>query len=124
MADLADRLYERVLVLRCQAGDDAAFAELVGRYQPRLRYYLRKMLGDADAAAGALQEGWFDASRGLPRLRAPGASPAWVYRLARDRAYRALRRRGVRPAPLDEADLAEPAGEEPQFSTEDVGRVH
>ena len=46
MTDLADRLYERVLVLRCQAGDEAAFAELVERYHPRLHYYVRKLLGE------------------------------------------------------------------------------
>ena len=45
-----DRLYERVLVLRCQAGDEAAFAELVGRYAPRLRTFLSRMLDDFDAA--------------------------------------------------------------------------
>jgi len=39
MIEPDDRLYERVLVLRCQAGDEAAFAELVQRYAPRLRYY-------------------------------------------------------------------------------------
>ena len=50
MTDAADRLYERVLVLRCQARDEAAFEEIVARYTPRLRYYLRKMLGGAESA--------------------------------------------------------------------------
>ena len=44
MIDDADRLYERLLVLRCQAGNEIAFAALMDRYQPRLRYYVRKML--------------------------------------------------------------------------------
>ena len=52
MTDAADRLYERVLVLRCQARDEAAFEEIVVRYTPRLRYYLRKMLGGVQAVAG------------------------------------------------------------------------
>jgi RNA polymerase sigma-70 factor (ECF subfamily) len=124
MTDLADRLYERVLVLRCQAGDADAFAELVARYQPRLRYFLRKLLGGAGDADDALQEVWLDAFRGLPRLHDPGAFPAWVYRLARDRAFRALRRRGARPVPLDEAEVPDPSGAEEEFSDEDVGRVH
>src|SRR5436305_674956 len=89
MTDAADRLYERLLVLRCQAGDDAAFAELVGRYGPRLAYYLRKMLGpDAD---DALQEVWLDVVRGVGRLADPGAFPAWLYPVARARVLRVRR---------------------------------
>ena len=92
-----DRLYERVLVLRCQTGDEAAFAEIVARYTPRLRLYLRQMLGGTDAhtADDALQDVWLDVLRSLGRLRDAGAFAAWLYRIARDRAYRILRRRGV-----------------------------
>jgi hypothetical protein len=36
MSDSA-RLYERLLVVRCQARDRAAFGELVGLFQTRLR---------------------------------------------------------------------------------------
>jgi len=94
-----DRLYERVLVLRCQTGDEAAFAELVARYSPRLRVYLRQMLGgagrDAHTADDALQDVWLDVFRSLGRLQDAGAFSAWLYRIARDRAYRILRRRGV-----------------------------
>jgi RNA polymerase sigma-70 factor (ECF subfamily) len=131
MTDAADpdRLYERVLVLRCQARDEAAFTEIVARYTPRLRYYLRRMLGDVaggvQAAEDALQEVWLDAFRGIPRLVEPGAFPGWIYRLARDRAFRELRRR--RPSiPLDAFDAVdEGEGEGTEdFSTEDAARIH
>src|SRR5213075_3231138 len=93
MTDPADRIEERLLVLRCQAADEAAFEQLVARYQPRLRYFLRKLLGgDADRADDALQDVWFDVIRALPRLQDAGAFAAWVYRIARDRAFRQLRR--------------------------------
>jgi RNA polymerase sigma-70 factor (ECF subfamily) len=104
-----DRLYERVLVLRCQTGDEAAFTEIVARYTPRLRVYLRQMLGggggsgsgggggggDGHAADDALQDVWLDCFRSIGRLTDAGAFPAWLYRIARDRAYRILRRRGA-----------------------------
>jgi RNA polymerase sigma-70 factor, ECF subfamily len=64
MTDASDRLYERVVVLRCQAGDDAAFEELVGRYSQRLRYYLRKMLREADRAEDVLQDVWLQVPPG------------------------------------------------------------
>jgi RNA polymerase sigma-70 factor (ECF subfamily) len=122
MSDAAEQLYEHVLVLRCQAGDPAAFEELVARYGPRLRYYLRKLLG-GDGADDALQEVWCDAFRGLPRLLDPRALPAWLYRLARDRAFRQLRRRRVF-VPLPEGDLPDPAGDGDEFTAEDARQVH
>src|SRR5215211_4206128 len=93
MSDPADQLYERVLVVRCQAGDSAALAELVDRYQPRLRYYLSKMLSGPAAAEDAAQDVWYDVVRAVPRLAHPAAFRAWLYRIARDRAWRTLRRR-------------------------------
>jgi RNA polymerase sigma-70 factor (ECF subfamily) len=111
MIDDLDRLYERVLLLRCQTGDHAAFAELIGRYQDRLGGYPRRLLGGPDAA-DALQDVWLAVWRGLPRLRDPAAFTAWVFRLARDRAFRELRRRGTATIPADESiPAAEPEGE-------------
>jgi RNA polymerase sigma-70 factor, ECF subfamily len=109
-----DRLYQRVLVLRCQTGDEAAFTEIVARFTPRLRVYLRQMLGgggggvgagrDAHAADDALQDVWLDVLRGIARLDDAGAFATWLYRIARDRAYRILRRRGiVRMTPMEDA---------------------
>lgn len=123
MTDTTDGLYERILVLRCQAGDEAAFAELVERYQPRLRYYLRKMLGDLQGAEDALQDTWLDVFRAVPHLRDAGAWRAWLFRLARDRASRQLRKRRLPLQPLAEIDPIERAEEAP-FTAEDAQRVH
>jgi RNA polymerase sigma-70 factor, ECF subfamily len=124
MPDPADRLYERVLVLRCQSGDEAAFAELVERYSPRLRYFLRKLLGDTHVAEDALQDVWLDVFRAVPRLADPAAFPAWLYRIARDRAYRALRSLRRVPRSLVEGDLAEGVENDETFSAEDAARIH
>jgi RNA polymerase sigma-70 factor, ECF subfamily len=123
MTDHADRLYEQVLVLRCQAGDDTAFAEIVGHYTPRMRYYLRKLIGDTLEGDDLLQDVWFDVFRSLPRLTDPGAFRAWLYRLARDRAFRRLRRH--RPT-LNHApdDLADRPDREDEFTADDVAWVH
>jgi RNA polymerase sigma-70 factor (ECF subfamily) len=121
MSNSADRLYERVLLLRCQAGDEAAFEELVGIYSPRLGYYLRKMLRETDRAEDALQEVWLQVFRGLPKLADPGAFPAWLYRIARDRGCRELReRRPLRP--LEETDLVEESGDD--LRLEDAEYIH
>lgn len=121
MTDSADRFYERVLVLRCHTGDDAAFEELVGRFTPRLRYFLRKMLREADRAEDVLQDVWLLVLRGLPKLADPGAFPAWLYRIARDRACRELRER--RPLQtLKDTDIAEEPGDE--IRLEDAEYIH
>ena len=46
MADQLDSFYWKVLVIRCQLGDRAAFEELVAAYQMRLHGLLAKLLGD------------------------------------------------------------------------------
>jgi RNA polymerase sigma-70 factor (ECF subfamily) len=109
MTDRHERLYESLLVLRCQTGDEVAFVELVERYHERLRLFLRQMLRDEHAAEDALQDVWLDVFRGVGRLRDTEAFAGWLYRIARDRAYRVLRKRGgLRLESLDGQDgLAE-----------------
>src|SRR5437764_139096 len=154
MTDQAERIYERVLVVRAQAGDEAALAELVERFSPRLRYFLRKLLGPAEChrahslqrggeerhrgperhggrslqggdAEDALQDVWLDVVRGLARLDDPQALVAWLYRIARDKAYGRLRKARRLELPLDEAQLEEPAASESdEFSAEDAAKIH
>ena len=109
MSEQLDRLYERVLVLRCQTGDEAAFAEIVQRYHARLRTYLRSMLGDAHAAEDALQDVWLDVFRGVGNLRDTAAFTGWLYRIARDRAYRVLRRKKLPAQSIESVELADAA---------------
>jgi RNA polymerase sigma-70 factor (ECF subfamily) len=123
MTDSAERVYGSVLVVRCQAGDRAAFAELVDLYHPRLRHFLASMVGDDHAADDLLQEVWLDAYRGVARLADPGAFPAWLYRVARHRALRELRKKRQPLSPLDGVDLAEDGGGD-DFSADDAQRVH
>jgi RNA polymerase sigma-70 factor, ECF subfamily len=116
-------LFEQLLVVRCQTGDEAAFAEVVARYGPRLRYYLRKLLDRPGDVEDLLQDVWFDVVRGIGRLADPRAFPAWLYRIARART--ALARRQSRPAPVPLGD--DDAGDEPdgdEFTEEDAARVH
>ena len=125
MNEQAESIYERVLVVRAQAGDDGAFAELVERYSPRLRYFLRKILASSDGAEDALQDVWLEVLRHLPRLADPQALKAWLYRIARDRAFGRLRKAKRAEQPLDEANVPDPvAAEENDFSAEDAAQIH
>lgn len=123
MTDPAERIYERLLVVRAQAGDEAAFAELVERFSPRLRYFLRKLIG-GDGAEDALQDVWLDVFRQLPRLNDPQALVAWLYRIARDRAFGKLRKSRRGEQSLDEASVIDEAADEGEFSPEDAAQIH
>ena len=142
MTDQLDLIYERVLVVRCQAGDEAAFAELVARYDARLRYFLRKLLvagtlrvqspGNGTRSVPAtweqaddlLQDVWLDVFRHLPRLADPQAFRAWIYRIARDRAFGVLRRSRRTEQPLGEIDVPDDQPESGGFDEEDAAIIH
>jgi RNA polymerase sigma-70 factor, ECF subfamily len=123
MADEVDRLYERLLVLRCQMGEETAFTELVERYGPRLSYYLRQVLNGADRVDDVSQDVWLTIYRKITRLAEPAAFGVWLYRIAHDKA--ALSTRGQRRhCQVNEAELTDPATEEPMFSVDDAELVH
>ena len=121
--DRLDRLYERLLVLRCQTRDESAFAELVERYHPRLRRFLGRMLDDDHAADDALQDVWLDVFRNIGRLRDLGAFAGWLWRIARDRAHRVLRRKGIPVDVIADAGDVAASAHEPDFDAEERGRV-
>lgn len=123
MSDQAERLYERLLVMRCQTGDDDAYRELVGRFGPRLRYFLRKLVARADRADDLVQEVWLDVLRQLPRLKDAGAFTTWLYRIAHGKAMLEGRRNGRAPATTTAVeDIADE--KEESFSPEDAARIH
>src|SRR5581483_9423956 len=97
MSHEVDQLYERMLVMRCQLGDEGAYRELIDRYSPRLRYFLSKRLRQSDRADDLLQEVWLDVFRQLPRLNDAGAFTAWVYQIARGKVLLDLRKNGRMP---------------------------
>jgi RNA polymerase sigma-70 factor (ECF subfamily) len=125
MADLEKRLYEQVLVLRCQTGDETAFAQLVDRFGPRLRYYLQKTFGRRDGVEDVLQEVWFTVFRKVGDLADPGAFTTWLYRIAQRRANDVLRKRRLPSRSVEEAEqVSDPGALEPDFSAEDGQRLH
>lgn len=125
MGDETNRIREQVLALRCQAGDDRAFEELVGAFHERLRSYVARVLGLADAADDVLQDVWLDVYRGIPRLRNVRGLRSWLYRIARGRAALHLRRRKAWSfEPLAAEDAIDDAHGEPACSPEEIERLN
>ena len=68
MSVQSDAVFENLLIVRCQNGDDAAYAELISRYQTRLHYdYLRQLVRDREAIDDLYQDVWFDVFQSLKK---------------------------------------------------------
>jgi RNA polymerase sigma-70 factor, ECF subfamily len=80
-----------LLVLRCQAGDERAFARLFREFGQRTLGYLHGLVGDD--AEDVQQEVWVAVFRGIASLANPRAFRTWLYRTTRHRAIDFLRRR-------------------------------
>jgi RNA polymerase sigma-70 factor, ECF subfamily len=97
-------VHERLVVVLAQARDHAAFQELVRRYERRVLYYIRRMIGDSADAMDVLQDVWLRVFKTLARLRAPEAFRVFLYRVAHDVTIDHLRRRR-RIVPSIDGDL-------------------
>ena len=72
---------ERELVARCQAGDDAAFSELVDRYKNLVFAMVYRMVNDRSQADDLAQEVFLKVHRGLPYFRGEARLATWIYRI-------------------------------------------
>ncbi len=125
MDDLADDVYRRLLVLRCQVGDRGAFQDLVRQCQPRISRYFHKLLPGETNVDDLIQELWIDVLRSIGRLNDPAAFLPWLYRIAHNRAFEMLRWRQRRPTTaIEELDTVETVSDEGDFTFEDRQAVH
>ena len=119
----AAKLREQVLLLRCQIGDMDALAELIGRYERPLRYFINRLLDNSELTEDIYQDTWLTVIRRIHSLREIDAFPAWLYRIARNKVYQQLRKkRNV--SRLDENIPVEDNAEDDDFSPEDAAKVH
>jgi len=102
---------DHILVLRCQVGDETAFEELFDRYNARILYYLRRLVGTTGEAEDVMQEVWVKILRGIGKLKEPKALRTWIYRIAHNQAVERLRKQG-REIALDDLDEVPEATEE------------
>lgn len=109
--DEIEEIDERLTVLLAQDGDRDAFAKLLGWYDQRLFYFVRRIVGETDGAFDVLQSVWLSIHRKLRKLRSPDAFRVWIYRIAHDEAVSELRRKSKRPIPFEETTALDPMDE-------------
>lgn len=103
---------DEALVARARRGDADAFAEIFERYHHRIVNYLYGLVHDRELANDLAQESFLKAYKALPRMDDELRLAPWLYRIAGNTAFSALRRRRlIRWLPLlhDNGDLGETA---------------
>lgn len=94
---------QRLLVLRCQAGDERAFAELFETFGSRSLRYLRGLVGNDDAD-DVHQEVWLSVYRRIAGLADPAGFRTWLLTTTRNRAIDHLRKRNRNAGFLETGD--------------------
>ncbi len=83
---------EQLLVIRTQHHDHGAFEALLNLYERRVLYYVRRLIGDLEAALDVSQDVWMTVYQRIGSLRSPEAFRVWLFRVAHNKAMTAVRR--------------------------------
>ena len=95
---------DQQLVRDAQAGDHAAFEQLVRRHADRLRALVRRLVDSAHDTDEVTQEAFLRAWRGIDRFKGDAAFSTWLYRIGVNEAHR---RRERHPSAQRETSLDE-----------------
>lgn len=89
--DKPSRTQDAWIALRCQAGDNTGFEDLVALMERPLLYYAAKLTGNAQTALDVLQDVWVEVFRGIRGLKNPAALRPWLYRITHGLAVDRIR---------------------------------
>ncbi len=100
------------LMLALKDGNEAAFAELIGRHQVRVVSLIYRFVGDEAEAEDLAQEVFLRVYRMRDRYRPKARFSTWIYRIAANVSLNALRARSRRrcvsmPMTFDNAETQE-----------------
>ncbi len=88
---------DEVLVERARAQDEAAFEELVGRYENKLYRLAMRFVRNETDAQEILQDAFLSAWRNLPSFEGRAQFGSWMYRVTVNAALMLLRSRNRHP---------------------------
>ncbi len=84
------------LVRSCQAGDEAAFTELVRRYQRQVANIIYLTLGDRSEIEDLTQEAFIRVYRAIDKFAFDSTFYSWLYRIVVNLCIDELRRRKIK----------------------------
>lgn len=86
MARDKEQISRELLVVRCRLGERAAWEQLVREWEPKLLYFVHRLVGDESDALDVLQQTWLKVLRKIGSLEDAAALAPWLYRIARNTA--------------------------------------
>jgi RNA polymerase sigma-70 factor (ECF subfamily) len=101
------------LMLRVRDDDDAAFGELVERFQHRLVAVMHHLVGNADEAEDLAQEVFLRVYRNRKKYTPQAKFSTWLFTIANNLALNALRSRQRKPTVPLPAEASGPLGARP-----------
>jgi RNA polymerase sigma-70 factor (ECF subfamily) len=112
------------IVHRCQDGERTTFEELFNMFQPRLKYYIRRLDCQSADVDDTLQDIWLTVFKKIHKLKDAKGFAVWLYRIARNKVYDEFRHK-ERFARLPEEDEIPVSGSaEPTIETNDTEKLH
>jgi RNA polymerase sigma-70 factor (ECF subfamily) len=112
------------IVIRCKSGEREALEQLFELYQPRLKYYVRRLSNSCSETEDILQNVWVTVFRQIGKLKENSSFPVWLYRIARNEVFGRFRQNGKFVELPQEKELPEYNDDNHEFSTEDAEHLH
>ncbi len=83
---------ERILIQKSLAGDEKAFAELVGRNKERILRHCQSIVHDQEIAEDLTQEAFLHAFQHLSSFRKEASFSTWIWRISHNLALNYLKK--------------------------------
>ncbi len=112
------------IVRRCQSGERTAFEELFEMYQPRLKYYVRRLDSGGANIDDTLQDIWLAVFKKIHKLKDAKVFAVWLYRIARNKVYDGFRNKERFDRLPEEDEIPVSGRAEPAIDTNDAEKLH
>jgi RNA polymerase sigma-70 factor (ECF subfamily) len=110
--------FQAETVQKAQAGDLEAFRQIHDQYAGRILNFLYRMVDSREDAEDLVQNVFLRAFHELNDLKDPGRFESWVYRIARNEAYQAFRKKRGEPRAKN-PQSGESDGDTPEIAVAD-----
>ncbi|MGH9798859.1 MAG: sigma-70 family RNA polymerase sigma factor [Blastocatellia bacterium] len=118
-----EKMDDHSLLAATLTGDEAAFRELVRRYQNQITNYVYRMLNDYDRAVDLAQETFLRVYTSAERYQATYSFSTYIYRIAHNLAISDLRQRKRRRLMQFPMFFSDKESEEVEIEIEDKRQV-
>src|SRR6202790_1345409 len=124
VADGPSRTQDEWIALRCQAGDNTGFEDLVALVERPLLYYAAKLTGNGQTAYDVLQDVWVKVFSGIRGLKNPPSLRPCLYRIPNGLAVGRIRQHVSRERAEEAHVDGLPEATDISFTRDDATAIH